>query len=101
MRLRPLGDYILIRPTPAEKESPGGITLVEDWKPEVTGTVARVPAAGVPCTCPNCGEATTRSPAVRAGQFVVFSWDVGHEAVIDGERFLLVRESEIQAVVED
>lgn len=97
--LKPLGDRVLIRPEEQPKQTDSGLHLVEHWKPEVTGTVAAVPEC-IPVPCPTCEQDVLRPCEVQPGDYVVFSWSDGQEVFVDGERFLLMRESDIKAVVE-
>lgn len=131
MKMTPLADRVLIKPTEQPKMTASGLHLSEDWKPEQTGTIV---ATGV-CAHPQKQDAddlarkldtmslsaypdfhkerlqaaatmlrglTAREPEVQIGDTVIFSWNVGQEIwVNDGdERYLLMRESDILAVIE-
>lgn len=41
-----------------------------------------------------------REPAVKVGDVVVFSWTSGQELVIDGTKYLLMREDDLLGVLE-
>lgn len=120
MNLRPLGDRVLIKPEAQPTTTASGLHLSEHWKPEQTGTVV---AVGLQ-THPKREEAmhiatllerefgdeygdlvrslVDREALVHPGDYVVFSWQVGQELFLnDGEeRYLLMRESDILAVVD-
>lgn len=126
MILRPLGDRVLIRPEPAPTETESGLQLVEHWKPEQVGTVTavgrpvhpdraeaqqlalrlRLPGHAATCHCLRCHAAhvlsrlTAREPLVKAGEVVAFGWNVGQEVWIDQERFFIMSESDLSAVIE-
>lgn len=97
--LKPIGDRVLIKPEAQPQVSDGGLHLVEHWKPEVTGTVAAVPDR-VPVRCRQCEADLSRPCEVQPGDYVVFSWADGQEVFIDDDRYILMRESDIKAVVE-
>lgn len=124
--LRPLGDRVLIRPDKPSEQTESGLWLSEHRKPENMGTVV---AVGL-CPHPLKHEATTlatrleamkdhededttildaanllrdvtrREPSVRVGDDVLFSWTVGQEIFVEEERYLLMREGDILAIVE-
>lgn len=86
MNLRPLGDRVWIKPEDAPDHTASGLHLVEHRKPEQTGTVAQI------------GDKVT---IVQVGEFVIFPWAVGYEVFVDdGDRYLMMREGDILAVVE-
>ena len=118
MNLRPLGDRVLIQPIPNPDQTASGLYLAEQPKPEESGTVVAVG----PCEHPlrqavadladwlsahHSAEAAELvqslvrpNPLVQVGDFVLFSWASGQEILIDDERYLLMRESDILAVCE-
>lgn len=85
----PLGDRVLIRPAARPEQTESGILLSEHRKPDTAGWVESV------------GGETHRDPCVKRGDYVLFSWQSGQEFWMDEERFLIMRESEILAVVEE
>lgn len=128
MTLKPIGDRVLIKPSVVATETASGLALVEHRKPDQTGTVVAVGPCPHPLradaaemadwvdtlTCSDdpqdvwhrCADllrrATQREPEVKVGDFVVFSWQAGQEIFVeDGEdRYLMMREADILAVVE-
>jgi len=120
--LRPLGSRILIRPEAAQDRTESGLWLQEDKKPDQTGTVVAIGTL----THPRKQEAedaadwlvlddqsdghmqaadllralVAREPLVKVGDFVLFSWQSGQELVVDGERYLLLPEDDLLAVLE-
>ncbi len=124
MKLRPLGDRVLIAPLANRLESPAGLEIVEHWKPEQmgtvvavgekTGTIAIADALAVISdeyrnTLINIhelrAELTRLKPApfdVKAGDLVLFSWQAGQE-IQDHDtdtRYLLLKEDDLIAVIE-
>ncbi len=119
MNLRPLKDRVLILPEPPSETTASGLILAEHRKPEQTGTVVAVGSAPHPKRDEALAMAealagemdplaqllrdlVNHEPQVHVGDYVVFSWTAGQEIwVEDGEeRYLLMRESDILAVVE-
>ena len=97
--IQPLGDRILIRPEANPTETESGLHLVEHHKPETMGEVICVPER-VAIECVECGHTLYKVADVKAGDTVLFSWNVGQEVFLDDERYLLMRESDILAVLE-
>ena len=84
---QPLGDRVLIKPEPAPTQTASGLHLSEHWKPEQMGTVIAI------------GPLVKE---VKPNDFTVFSWQVGQELFVDdSERYLMMRERDILAIVED
>src|SRR5688500_17103432 len=93
--LQPLGDRVLIKPDPRPTQTESGLHLVEHWTPEHMGEVVKT---GPGVECAECGH--TVPLTVKVGDLVVFSHLSGQELTVDGERFLLMRESDLLAVYE-
>lgn len=98
MPLRPLTNNILIRPERAPEQTESGLHLVEHWVPENIGEVIAV-SSRVETHCPECGERVFVAPSVRVGDTVIFPSEVGQELRIDGERLLLMKDSDLLAVL--
>ena len=121
LNLVPLGDRILIRPEERPEKTDSGLHVVEHRKPHTAGWVVAVG----PCEHPkkavahdmarrlSSGNSTAkqaaqlirslvaREPEVRVGDYVLFSWQVGQLFETDDERLLIMRESDILAVVDE
>jgi chaperonin GroES len=97
--LQPLGDRVLIKPDIPPDMTESGLHLVRDWKPENSGEIVAVPER-MDCLCPECGTRVFHVPSVKVGDVVVFSWTSGQEIAVDGDKYLLMRESDLLAVLE-
>lgn len=87
MTLRPLGDRVLVLPDAKREQTESGIVLPQDrFDPDISGVVV---ACGAGC----------RS-LVSEGDHVTFAAHVGQSFVLEGTPYLVMRESEIAAVLE-
>jgi len=95
LNLRPLGDRLVVKPIEQEELTPGGIVLPETAKekPQKGEVVAAGPGA--------CNDAGKRIELeVSVGDNVLFAKYSGTEVKMDGEKYLILRESDILAVFE-
>ena len=95
MTIRPLYDRVVVRRVEAETTSRGGIIIPDSAaeKPNQGEVVATGPGAVL-----ENGE--LRPLAVTVGDRVLFNKYAATEQNIDGEELLVVRESDIIAVIE-
>lgn len=95
MTIRPLHDRVVVRRIEAEARSTGGIVIPDSAaeKPAEGEVVAVGPGATL-------DDGRVRAPAVAVGDRVLFGSYAGSEVKVDGEELLVIRESEILAVVE-
>ena len=121
--LRPIGGRVMVKPLQPTKALDSGIVLVEDAVPETMGQVLAVSHTPDPAVarlrealneaiacCPDIqtaegwaaliAEVAPRVPDVAVGDVVLFSWQAGQEVLLDGERVLLLAESDLLATVE-
>ena len=94
MELKPLFDRVVLRMTEAEKTTKSGIILTETAaeKPQIAEVVAVGPGGTVD------GEKVEM--VVKPGDKVVIAKYAGTEIKIDEEKCIIVRQSDILAVVE-
>ena len=94
-KLRPLGDRVVIQPTPREEMTKSGIVLPDTAKEKPQeGTII---AAG-PGKLNDEGE---REPMdVQVGDKVLYAKYAGTEFKVDGDEYLIVSQKDILAVVE-
>ncbi|MDR0391267.1 MAG: co-chaperone GroES [Planctomycetaceae bacterium] len=93
-RLQPLGDRVVIRREVADEKTKGGLYLPDTAKSKpARGTVVSVGDGKIL----NDGSRSTFQ--VKEGDKVVFVSYAGEESKIDGDELLLMRESEILAII--
>ena len=93
MKIRPLGDKILVEVLEAEEKTKGGIILPDTAKEEKTeGKVVAVGAGKV------LESGKVQAPEVKKGERVIFGKYAGDEILIDGKKHKVLKESEILAV---
>ena len=95
IKLKPLGDRVVIKPSAAEEKTAGGIILPDTVKEKpVEGTVV---AAG-PGKVADDGKAIKME--VKVGDKVLFGKYSGQAVKIKGEEYLVMREEDIMGVIE-
>jgi chaperonin GroES len=89
LSIKPLADRVVIEPAPAEQKTASGIIIPDTAKEKPQkGTVVAV------------GPGTTDNPvSVKEGDVVLYGKYAGTEIAIDGDNYLIMRESDIIAVV--
>ena len=94
MKLKPLGDRVIIKMMEAEEKTKSGLILTGSAKekPEVAQVIEVGPGGMVD------GKEVTM--VVEKGQKVITSKYSGTEVKIDGEEYTIVRQSDILAIVE-
>ena len=94
MKIMPLGDRVVIQNVGAEEQTKGGLYLATTAKekPQMAAVLAVGPGGNVD------GKEITMH--VKEGQKVIYSKYAGTEVKLDGEEYILVRQSDILAVVE-
>lgn len=95
MSIKPLYDRVVVKRLAAETTTKGGIVIPE--KAAEKSTQGEVIAVGDGALLDN-GE--VRALSVKAGDRILFGQYAGTEVKIDGETYLIIKESEIFAVVE-
>jgi chaperonin GroES len=96
LNLKPLADRVVVKPLEQEEVTPSGIVLPETAKekPQKGEILAAGPGAR--------DEDGKRIPMdLKAGDKVLFAKYAGTEFKIDGEKVLILRESDILAVLVD
>ena len=89
MNIRPLADRVLIKPAPAEEKTVGGIIIPDSAKEKpLTGEVIAV------------GNGTKdEEMVVKTGDNVLYGKYAGTEIELDGDKFLIMRQSDILAII--
>jgi len=89
INIKPLADRVLIKPSAAETTTASGIIIPDSAKEKPQkGTVVAV------------GNGTKDEPmTVKVGDSVLYGKYAGTELKLDGEDFLIMRESDIYAII--
>ncbi len=95
MKIRPLGDRILIKRIQEEEKTKGGIIIPDTAKEKPQE--GKVVAVGKGKTTE---EGKLIAPDVKAGDRILFGKYSGSEVKIDGEEHLILREDDILGVLE-
>ena len=95
MKIRPLNDRILVKRLEGEEKTAGGIIIPDSAKEKPAE--GEIVAVG-PGKRNEAGERTAIDLAV--GDRVLFSKYGGTEVKLDGEKYIIVRQSDILAIVE-
>ena len=94
MNIKPLFDRVVIKNVEAEETTKSGIILTSSAKekPQMAEVLAVGPGGNVD------GKDITMT--VKVGQKVIYSKYAGTEVKVDGEEYIIVRQSDILATVE-
>ncbi|MFO7153597.1 MAG: co-chaperone GroES [Caldicoprobacter oshimai] len=94
MKLRPLGDRVVIKALETEETTKGGIVLPSSAKekPQMAEVIAVGPGGMV--------DGKEVKMEVKVGDKVIYSKYAGTEVKLDNEEYIIVRQSDILAVVE-
>ncbi|MBQ0114762.1 MAG: co-chaperone GroES [Bacteroidales bacterium] len=90
MTIKPLSDRVLIEPAKAE-EVVGGIIIPDSAKEKPLKGVVRAAGNGT----------KDEEMVVKAGDTVLYGKYAGTEIEVDGEKLLMMRQSDILAIVEN
>ena len=95
MTMKPLGDRVVIKNLEAEETTRGGIILTNSAKekPVMAEVVAVGPGGNVD------GKEITMQ--VSVGQKVIYSKYAGTEIKLDGQEYIILRQGDLLAIIED
>lgn len=94
INLTPLADRVVVKPQEAEEKTKGGIILPDTVKEKpIEGTVVAVGSGKV------SEDGKTIAPAVKVGDKVLYGKYSGTEVTVDGVDYLIMRESDIFAII--
>ena len=89
MNIKPLADRVLIQPAPAEEKTVGGIIIPDTAKEKpLQGTVLAA-----------CNGTKDEEMVLKAGDRVLYGKYSGTEVELDGEKYLIMRQSDVLAVL--
>jgi len=94
MKMKPLADRVVIKPSPADEKTKGGIILPDTAKEKPV--VGEVVAVGPGKFSDDCKKV---SMEVKVGDKVLYGKYSGTEVTYDGVEYLIMREADIFAVV--
>ena len=94
MKLKPLADRVVIKPSEAEERTKGGIILPDTAKEKpVVGEIVAVGPGKVT-------EDGKKVPMeVKVGDKVLYGKYSGTEVTIEGDQYLIMREADVFAIV--
>lgn len=95
LKIRPLGDKVLVKRLEAEEKTAGGIVLPDTAKEKPQR--GKVMATG-PGKLLDSGERGQMS--VKVGDVVFYGKYAGSDVEIDGAKYVILRESDVLAIVE-
>ncbi|MEW5733211.1 MAG: co-chaperone GroES [Thermodesulfobacteriota bacterium] len=94
MKIKPLGDRILVKRLEEEAKTKGGIIIPDTAKEKpAEGKVEAVGSGKLK------EDGTRIPPEVKKGDRILFGKYSGTEVKIDGEEFLILREDDILGVI--
>jgi chaperonin GroES len=94
MKIKPLADRLVVKPAAAEEKSKGGIILPDTAKEKpVIGEVVAVGPGKV------MENGTRVALEVKVGDRVLYGKYSGTEVTLDGEEYMIMRESDLFAIL--
>ena len=94
VNLRPLADRVIVKPMEAEETTKGGIILPDTAKEKpIEGTIVAVGPGRV------TEDGKSIKMEVKVGDKVLYGKYSGTEVTVEGEDYLIMRESDIFAIV--
>jgi len=95
MKLRPLDDRVVIKQSEAQAKTNGGIYLPDTAKekPQIGKVIAMGPGKML-------DDGKRSEMSLKKNDKVVYGKYIGSEVEIDGEKYVIIRESDILGVVE-
>ena len=95
MKIRPLGDKVLVQRVEAENKTAGGIVLPDTAKEKPQkGKVVSVGDGKI------TEDGTKQKMQVKKGDMVLFTSYAGTDIKIEGKEYLIMSESDIMAIIE-
>jgi chaperonin GroES len=95
MKLRPLDDRVVIKQSEAQEKTAGGIILPDTAKEKPQ--IGKIVAVG-PGKLLDDGKLAKMS--VKKNDEVIYAKYIGNEIDVDGEKFVILHESDILGIIE-
>jgi chaperonin GroES len=93
-KIRPLADRIIVKPAEVEEKTKGGIILPDTAKEKpIEGTIVAVGPGKV------TDDGKKAELSVKVGDVVLYGKYSGTEVTVEGEEYLIMRESDIFGIV--
>ena len=96
LNLKPLADRLLVAPLEEEEVTPGGLVLPETAKEKPQRGEVKAAGPGA-----RDDEGKRIEMDVKVGDTVLFAKYAGTEIKLEGDKYLILRESDILAIIED
>ncbi|MBI5402703.1 MAG: co-chaperone GroES [Ignavibacteriae bacterium] len=94
MKIKPLADRIVVKSAPAEEKTASGIIIPDSAKEKpMQGEIVAVGAGRV------SDSGTLVKLELKVGDKVLYGKYSGTEVTIDGEEYLIMRESDVYAII--
>jgi chaperonin GroES len=95
MKLKPLDDRIVIKQSEAEEKTAGGIILPDTAKekPQIGKVVATGPGKLL-------DDGKRAKMSVKNNDEVIYAKYIGSDVEIDGDKYVILRESDVLGIVE-
>ena len=94
MKLKPLADRVVVKPSPAEEKTKGGIIVPDTAKEKpVWGEVIAVGPGRI------SDDGKSIPMEIKVGDKVLYGKYSGTEVTVDGNEMLIMRESDIFAIM--
>lgn len=94
MKIKPLSDRILVKPAEAEEKTASGIIIPDTAKEKpMKGEVVAVGKGKV------TEDGKEIKPELKVGDKVLYGKYSGTEITVEGEEYLIMRESDVYAII--
>ncbi len=94
MKIKPLGDRVLIKPSEEKEKTKGGIVLPDTAKERPQeGEVVAVGEGK------KTDDGKVIAPTLKVGDKVLYGKYSGTEITVDGEEYLIMREEDVLAII--
>lgn len=94
MKIKPLADRILVKPSPAEEKTASGIIIPDTAKEKpMQGEVVAVGSGRI------SDDGKVSPLELKVGDKVLYGKYSGTEVTIDGVEYLIMRESDVYAII--
>jgi chaperonin GroES len=96
MKLRPLDDRIVVKQSEAQEKTAGGIYLPDTAKekPQIGKVVATGPGRLL-------DDGKHNKMSVKKNDKVIYTKYMGNDIEIDGEKYVILKESDVLGIVEE